>query len=310
MLRVAVGMLALGAALLGQAAPAAAQDANATAPEDDLTEIEVLSQREMARQVFKDELRQMTQRLSVFESMPRFFQPLCVDVAGLAADQARFVADRIVATSLDLGLGKPRDGCRTNAMVIVVDDPERMYKTLVRKRLDLVGVLPFRDVHTRRIEDQVRSKAPVVWWSVISTANAQGVTDDDMGLVILRNIALSRTTSASYRPKNLSVVMYDARQLAGASLGQIADHAALHILGMPRRQADLGGLNLPSMLRLFEGSPAMAPEELTDFDRAYLQGLYGLGHDALQSQVPRAVVAAYAERCEAEGSDCRIPVRN
>ncbi len=310
MRRAAVGMLALCAALLGQAVPAAAQDPRATAPEDDLTEIEVLSQREMARQAFKDELRQMTQRLSVFDSMPRFFQPLCVEVAGLAPDQASFVADRIVATSLDLGLEEPRDGCRTNALVIVVDNPERMYKTLVSKRLDLVGVLPFRDVHTRRIENEVRSGAPVVWWSVLSTANAQGVTVNDLGLPISQNIAPSRTASAIYRPKALTVVMYDASQLGGASLGQIADHAALHILGMPWRQGDFGGLNLPSMLRLFEGSLNTAPQALTEFDQAYLQGLYGLGPGAFQSRVPRAVVAAYAAQCEAAGSDCRIQLRN
>lgn len=305
----ALGILALAAAALTHPAALSARD-QAGRPEQDSTEIEVLSQREMARQVFKDNLRQMTERLSVVESMPRFFQPLCIEVAGLEPEQARFVADRILATSLELGLGEPRAGCRANAVVIVVDDPEGMYKRLVSKRLDLVGVLPFRDVHTRRIESEVRGKRPVVWWSVLATANAQGVTFNDLGLVVSQSTAASRTASSTYRPKTLSVVMYDANQLGGATLGQIADHAALHILGMPRRQIDFGGIGLPSMLTLFADGPDLAPQALTDFDRAYLQGLYSLGPGAFQVRVPRAVVAAYAAQCEADQSDCRIKLQN
>lgn len=304
-----LGTLAFAAAMLAQSGHVAAQDGTDGSSEPDLTEIEVLSQREMARQVFKDNLRNLTKRLSVFDSMPRFFQPLCLDVAGLEADQARFVADRILATAHHLGLGQPEARCRTNAVVIVVDDPERLYKMLLSKRLDLVGVLPFRDVHTRRIENELRAKRPVVWWSVLATANAQGATFSDLGLAIAQNTVASRTSSATYRPKSLTVVMYDARQLGGATLGQIADHAALHILGMPRRHIEFGGIDLPSMLSLFADGPDTAPQSLTDFDRAYLKGLYGLDPGAFQSRVPRAVVAAYAAQCEAEESDCRIRLR-
>ena len=284
---------------------------SAQPPGDDYpSEIEVLGQREIARQLFKDNLRDMTERLSVFESMPRFFQPLCLEVAGLAEDQGRFVTERILATSRAVGLGGPQAGCRANAVVIVVDDPGRMYKRLVSKRLDLVGVLPFRDVHTRRIENELRAGQPVVWWSVLGTANAQGVTFNDLGLAVSQNPAASRTSAATYRPKVLTVVMYDARKLGGATLEQIADHAALHILGMPRRQIDFSNVDLPSMLSLFAEGPQTAPRLLTDFDRAYLKGLYGLGPGAFQSRVPRAVVAAYADQCEALKSECRIQLEN
>ena len=301
--------LAFASALLASPGTLQARQPTDGSPDDFPDEIEVLSQREMARQVFTDNLRQMVERLSVFESVPRFFQPLCLDVAGLDTDQARYVADRILATSLDLGLGSPRSRCRVNAVVMVVDDPERMYKTLVSKRLDLVGVLPFRDVHTRRIENEVRAKRPVVWWSVIGQDSAQGPTFNDFGLAIFRDIAGSRTEMLIRRPKFLSVVMYDANQLGGATLAQIADHAALHLLGTPRRQIDFGGVRLPTMLTLFDDGPEASPEGLTDFDRAYLKGLYELGPGAFQSQVPRAVLAAYSEQCEAEQSDCRIRLR-
>ena len=161
-------------------------------------------------------------------------------------------------------------------------------------------------VETRRIENEVRAKQPVVWWSVLGTANAQGATFSDLGLAISQNVGASRTALATSRPKTLSVVMYDANQLGGATLDQIADHAALHLLGMPRRQVDFDGVRLPTMLKLFNDGPEASPEGLTDFDRAYLKGLYDLDPGAFQSRVPRAVLASYSEQCEAEQSDCRI----
>lgn len=303
-IRVALGSLA--AAMLAASAPIAAGNQVAPSLEPDLTEIEVLSEREMARKVFKDNLEELTDPLSVTETIPRFYEALCVKIAGLEPDQARFVASRIVATSRELGLAAPRSRCRANAVVIVVDDPERMYGKILKTRLDLLGILPFRDVHTRRLTDDVRGGRPVVWWSVLTAGNRQGATFNELGLPIARGMEASRTAAGLYTVKARAVVMYDADQLRGATLEQIADHAALHILGSPRRQINFGAVGLPSMLSLFEDGPGTAPAGLTDFDRAYLKGLYALGPGAFQSRVPRSVVTAYASQCEAERSDCRI----
>lgn len=303
-------MFALGSALAALPALVAAQERGAPSSPSDITEIEVLGQRELARQVFKQNLEQLTAPLSVTDTIPRFYQPLCVEVAGIAPDQARAVSERIVRTSREAGLPPPQEGCRTNALVIVVDDPERMYDTLVSTRLDLVGILPFRDVHARRLRDDVKGGKPVVWWNVLGAANSQGSSFNDLGLAVAPDIAASRTTAALYQPKVLSVVMYDAGRLGGATLDQIADHAALHILGTPRRQIAFDAVDVPSILSLFADEPGTAPAALTDFDRAYLKGLYNLGPGAYQSRVPRSVVAAYAAQCEAQGSDCRIRLRN
>jgi hypothetical protein len=308
-MNVRVALRALGAAMLAAPPSLAAQVQDQQAAESEFTEIEVLGQREMARRVFKENLAELTAPLSVVESMPRFFQPLCIEVAGLEQDQAQFVIDRIIAASREVGLGAARPGCRTNALVIAVHDPERLFEKLVSKRLDLVGVLPFRDVHVRRIRNELRTRQPVVWWNVLAQANEQGVTFNDLGLAINQNVRASRMNSPTYLPKALSVVMYDADQLGGTTLGQIADHAALYILGSPRRQIEFGNVDMASVLRLFDDGPEASPEGLTDFDRAYLKGLYALSPGAFQSQAPRSVVAAYAAQCEEQQSDCRIRLR-
>ena len=89
----------LVAAILACPAGVSAQPPGEERSPDNPSEIEVLGQREIAREAIKDNLRDMTERLRVFESMPRFFEPLCLEVAGLEADQGRFVAERILATS-------------------------------------------------------------------------------------------------------------------------------------------------------------------------------------------------------------------
>jgi hypothetical protein len=68
----------LVAAILACPSGVSAQPPGEERSPDYPSEIEVLGQREIARQVFKDNLRDMTERLSVFESMPRFFEPLCL----------------------------------------------------------------------------------------------------------------------------------------------------------------------------------------------------------------------------------------
>lgn len=302
----------LGFAFMAFTSPvlAAAQNGAVHPPEPDMTEIEVLSQREMARRVFKDNLEELTAPLSVIDAIPRFYQPLCVTVAGIAPDEAKFVADRITRISIDAGLGAPMPNCRTNALVMVVHNPEKAYEWILDKRLDLFGVLPFRDVHARRIRDDVRSRKPVVWWNVLDNASSEGGTINELGLVVSQTVAATRTVNALYRPKALAVVMYDADRLRSATLGQVADHAALYILGTPRRGIEFGNVDLPSMLSLFEDGPEVAPATLTDFDTAYLKGLYSLSPGAFQSRVPRAVVASYAAQCEAQKDDCRIRLRN
>lgn len=286
-----------------------ALEAQAASPDDFPDEIEVLSQREMAKALFKENLEALTAPIKVTDVIPRFFQPLCLEVAGLEPSQSKYVIDRITGIASEVGLGAPAPGCRTNALVIVVDDPERMFEKLVSKRLDMVGILPFRDVHVRRIRDALRGKQPVVWWNLLRDASTEGATLNDLGLAVTSDIGASRLTSTFQQSKALSVVMYDANQLGGATLAQIADHAALHLLGTPRRQIDFNGVDLRTMLSLFNEGPEAGPEGLTDFDRAYLKGLYRLGSGAFQTQVPGAVVAAYSQHCEGEQSDCRIQLR-
>lgn len=307
--RVAV-VLALLSALLAGPAGLQAREQRQEPQEPYPDEILVLSQREIAKRVFKDNLEELIAPLSMTDAIPRFFMPLCLDVVGLERDERKFVAERIVRTSLNLGLEQAPPDCRVNSLVVVVDRPEQLFERLVSHRLEMVGILPFRDVHIRRLRDDLRARKPVVWWSVLATANAEGTAFNDIGLVIAPSIQASRTYRALYRPKSLSVVMYDAGQLQGASLGQLADHAALHLLGTPRRGIAFGNVALPSMLSLFENGPATGPQALTDFDKAYLKGLYNLGPGEWQSRVPGAVLAAYAEQCEEQQSECRIRLRN
>jgi hypothetical protein len=65
----------------------------------------------------------------------------------------------------------------------------------------------------------------------------------------------------------------------------------MRVLASTYDQAELDPA-MPTILSLF-ASESGAPEELTDFDRAYLAGLYRLGEGADHTKVHDAVRSAY-----------------
>lgn len=298
----AIGLVTLSAA-------GAAQPAGEETPDLFQDGIEVLGQREVAKKVLRENLRELVAPIPLFDVIPRFFQPLCVKVVGMTQDASGTVTDRINRTALDVGLDPPEPNCRANALVVVVDDPRALFEKMLTRRRGIVGIAEIRDVQTRHLRDELRARKPAVAWNLSTLSNSNGATLDGEGYVIATSNSGSRITSNFYRPKSLSVVLYDSTQIKDVTLDQLADHAALHLLGSPRRQIDFDSVAVPSVLSLFAQGPEAAPAELTQFDKAYLKGIYTLEAGALRSRVPSAVLAGFAQQCEDQQESCRMQLK-
>ncbi|MDM7956344.1 hypothetical protein [Blastomonas sp.] len=296
-------------ALLAVPAAAGAQPTAEEATDPFRDGIEVLGQREVAKKVLKDNLRELMAPIPLFDVIPKFFQPLCLQVVGMAPDASAIVSDRINRTALDVGLDPAKPNCRANALVVVVDDPRALFEKMLTRRRGIVGIAEMRDVQTRQLRDELRARKPAVAWNLSNLANSNGATQDGEGFVIATSISASRLTSNFYRPKSLSVVLFDSTRIKDVTLDQLADYAALHLLGSPRRQIDFDSVAVPSLLSLFAQGPEAAPSELTQFDRAYLKGLYTLEAGALRSRVPGAVLAGFAQQCEDQQDSCRMQLK-
>lgn len=271
--------------------------------------IEVLGQPDVATRVVRKELRKLMAPVPFSYTAPRFFDRVCPKLVGFSPSVSRRIEARIQDIMLDLRLKAAPARCRANALVILVDDPKQLFKRLRSRRLDIVGGEGFRDVPTRVLDTAFDEGRPVVSWNIIGQRSASGATFQDDGLTVASAINASRLTSTVVRDKMLSVVIYDSRKISDFSVEQIADNASMHLFVSPNRNAEFDQASLPTILSLFKDGPDRAPKELTQFDIAYLRGVYSLNANALASQIPAAVVRSFAGQCKQNEESCRMELK-
>ncbi|WP_017665746.1 hypothetical protein [Porphyrobacter sp. AAP82] len=312
-------MLTIAAgATLAQAAPAPSQaGAPPAAAEPAVNEIEVLGERRLedGEEVFQN-LRVLTEPRAFNEPVPRFHGAVCARVAGIDAKAARLVEARINAVADYVGLPRPKEGCKANAVVLILDKPADTFEAVIEKRFGLIGQSQNRDLTMNTIRADLAAGKPLVAWNQTSERNYDGATATDSGgdpaglggigegLTVMRTTMTGRLRSTIFVAKDVSVVVFDARQLKDVHPIQLADIAALYLLGNPRRNIDFDSLGTSSLLALFRNGPKNSPIEMTDFDRAYLKGVYSLRPNDFSNRLYRTVTAAYEDQCVEEGVPC------
>ena len=292
------------------AAPLHAQPAPAepTPPEPQIGEIEVRAPREIDKAIVADNIRELITRIRVFEVVPRFYNPLCVHVIGPDLAANRIIAERITQAALAAGLEKPEPKCRENALVIITDEPGQLFEQLIRRRHWAVGN-GGRDVSLRRLRDDFTSGKPAISWNrtTMRTGNIDAVMQPGEPAELLLPRA-SRIMNNVYRAKALSVIVFDTTRIGGVAPAQIGDYEAMHLLTTPDRNIAFDEVSARSILSLFADGPDLAPEGLTAFDRAYIQGVYAVGRDGWRSKVARAALSAYERESAVEKPDCQFLV--
>jgi hypothetical protein len=294
--------LVFAAALI--AVPLQAQPAPS---EPDSGTIEVRGKREIDKAIVSNSIMALTRRIKVMDVVPRFYQPLCLQVTGPDMATSRIIAERIITASELTGLDKPEPDCRVNALVILVDDPERLFDKLVARHRPIVGGLD-RDVHARRLRDDLAAGKPAIFWNRNKIVAGVGPDYIENGVPVRNQVNATRIMGSVYRSKILSVVVFDTNRLAGATPVQLGDYAAMHLLANPNRDIDFEVATARSILTLFADTPDLAAEGLTAFDRAYLEGIYATGRNGWRGKVNRAVLAAYEAECADEKPDCQFLV--
>lgn len=286
--------------------PAAfAQTAPDDAAETELNEIEVQGERLLDKSALGASLRQIIKPVRMFDTVPRYEDPLCIRAVGLEPAQNRMIEDRIRQISRDAGLRLGRPKCRMNAMVLIVDDPKEKFDLIDRHRWGLLGPINDRDIHTRAIQAEIDAGKPFVNWNSIGLpVNPWANFDLFNGLTLVS--AIEARGAGRHVPKRLSVIMFDHAQLEGVTLGQVADFASLYVLGMPRRQIDFDNVAVTSVLSLFADGPQTAPAQLTEFDSAYLAGLYKMPRNNRRTGLHSAVVRAYEKECADPDVACQV----
>jgi hypothetical protein len=180
-------------------------------------------------------------------------------------------------------------GCTPNATVILVDRPVDFVKQFAKEQPGYFTMTP------REFELFTAKPRPVVSWHVNETRARDGQELDGAKQLSDRNKKLFNTNAANSVGINAQVVrnsaatrlytntredmafafaVVDSQKLQGKTLRQLADLATLHLLLDIKQDAGAG--NRGSILSLFEDRPqgSAIPAELSQFDRAMIQGLY------------------------------------
>jgi hypothetical protein len=231
------------------------------------------------------------------DQIARWDDDICMSVLGLDQEQGQFVVDRISYRAEGVGLAAGGVGCRPNVFVFFAADADTFARRLVDERKSLFAYYHEEHVVTRgreALEDFAQTSRPVRWWHVAQTRGADGdrlgsdnagsrgppppegdvLRADPDGITGAQAVRSngSRVRAAERQDFNRVVIVVDGQRAAGYSLDAISDYVAMVALAQIDPNASVS--DYPSILNLFAAPPDDAPTEMSDWDRAYLNGLY------------------------------------
>jgi hypothetical protein len=211
----------------------------------------------------------------------RWNHRICPAVLGLtSAAEEQIVADQIAIRAHQVGLETQGPGCHANLVVLITPDADRLAEAIVRNMNDWVQPRATHTLNTlghAELAAFLSSDGAVRWWHVLQTVGADGApisgtSFDNAGAIpgAVSSFAppgLLRATRQDFRSV---IVIVDSRQAGGYGLNSLGDYLAMVSLAQLRPGADMSGY--PTILNLF--SAPNAPRAMTEWDLAYLDGLY------------------------------------
>ncbi|MGN6589047.1 MAG: hypothetical protein ACTHKE_01995 [Sphingomicrobium sp.] len=271
----------LTTALTSLACLAAAPPPSAPASHDDIV---VLGTRN-PDQVRRDYVRQMAVP-SEDDQLARFANPVCPMVMGLRDRYDQMIAERLRKVAAASGMRVAPEKCAVNALVFIVADKSKLIEGWHRSSPEM-----FSETMTdAQIADLAKSPEPVLSWQILDVRgsdgrelarerlnkNGEGASTWGADSALEVPFALgSRYMNQVHYEFGASVVVIDAKAVAGADLRQLADFAAMQLFAHtdPNKAAKQAA---PTILTLIQDAAAGRPSplSLTEWDFAYLKSLY------------------------------------
>ena len=200
---------------------------------------------------------------------------ICVGVANLRREIAESIADRVSEIAIDLGLPAGSTGCSPNVVIIAADDASAMAGALVKRSPN--AFRPFyagAAQSNRSLELFVSSDRPLRWWHVMMPVSIEtgGLAVRLPGEIQTPRIRGGGLLCSSIRNDlQRAYVIVDINQVEHLTIRQLSDYVAMVALAQIDPDADVETYR--TILSVVSKSDDV--KELTDWDRAYLTGLYG-----------------------------------
>jgi hypothetical protein len=244
--------------------PAAAGASDTTAP---LEEVIVQGQ---GRDALKNFVSAMAET-GITEQLSRWKRNICPAVYGVTPEAAALIIERIVDVALLARLTPAEGNCRPTMNVLITDNADEVAAVIVENYPTMLQ----RGVKSK-LKRFAGSDLPVRWLSVI----------DPCGYgCIMPNSRLKRSTTPTLVGM---LIIVDAMKTPGFTVNEIADYVALVALTNPKPDTRHSH---KSILSMFDRERAgTANYALTDYDQAFLTGLYNTSPDRDASQQRKSIV--------------------
>lgn len=239
--------------------------------------------------------------------LARWNGDVCVGVVNLRAEAAQFLADRVSTVAEDLGLNPGRSGCTPNLLVVATSDAGELTRTLVqeRRRAFRMGGSGM-DRGGAALADFQETDRPVRWWQMSLPVDAesgtravripgecQGACQSPLDYAPQVDVfAASRLHTQIVDNIVRTIVIVDVEKVSHLSIQQLADYVAMVSLAQIDPDADTSAY--ASILNVIDDPEVTG--SLTNWDLAYLEGLYQSERRDANRRANRTEVAASIRR--------------
>ena len=197
---------------------------------------------------------------------------ICPSAEGLQAAAVDYLSRRILAVAASVGAPTAKYGhCLTNVEVVFTPNPQEQVAYFGKTYRALLGN------EQQSLKERLTFGHRIRAWYTTGTHTFGGdwSTDSDRTLVNVGGLSdsASRLTGHMLTGFVNVLVIVDSREVAGHSLGQVADYIAMLVL--TRTSVD-GCSELPSIVDMLSADCAdrAPPDALTEADISFLKALY------------------------------------
>jgi len=206
--------------------------------------------------------------------------PMCPLVAGLPREDGEYMLTRLSQIAASAGAPLAPDHCKPNFFVVVTSEPDALLKAWSKRD---VRIFENGDDHGyTEIRKFLDARVPVRAWYNAEIYNSDGTPLRYESLGVFKGFRVTSHAVATHirfntvRDLASVIVLIDAPRARGISFGQLAAYVAM--VGLAQIKSDAKVSDTPSILQLFSDAGRPAPTGLTQWDQAFLRGLYHTEH--------------------------------
>jgi hypothetical protein len=241
------------------------------------------------------------------EELSRWDRNVCPLVSGLATQEAEFILGRLSEVARASGIPLAGEHCKANLYILVTTQPQAVLRGMDKRN----HYFTFGEASDVLVDEFITTPRPVrVWYhtgaltpegqplvsmsfpsyNVTGHIPTLGYEPDQTNASGQEQTAIDRSpggvvgtgsnswAQATRLSNNIilqifrAFVIVDARQLEGATRGQIADYITM--VSLAQIKTESRPADAQTILNLFNDGPKTSPPGMSDWDQAYLKSLY------------------------------------